>query len=312
MRKLILTALFALFLVACGSEDYSQIIEEQAQIIEELQGTIAQQERVIVQNQVRIAQQHERIALDREEITAMQIELDQPDPFASWAFLHSLSDEEIIADLMDNAEIILQVTGGEGIVLNEEGITVGPWYVSVSGRMELSTHTWSGMSIDVLLTYIVQDGQIHWDVTAYWVQGIQQMHMPTQGGPSHFPRTGNVAVRFYDFDDNTFEGTYITEQIAAASWQEDVKRLMFEHTGIRLRDVWYEDRRLVVDLMPVEGAIADWGSTGGHIHTLRLIHSLASLPDVEEIKVLVGGVGGHIGSHFNFIDVFRVNQEQGQ
>jgi len=293
MKKLIFIVFFALFLAACGSEDYSQVLEEQAQMIEE-------QAQIIKELQNAIVQQNEYAEVEEQQYTA-------------WSAPHNFTNEDIIANLLANVDVILEVTGGEGFVLDEERIAIGSWYVwTVGSTIELSTHATASVRGDVLLTYVVWGGEIHWNVFAHQVHhGMWQINVPIQGSPRHFPRMGYVTARLYDFDDNTFEiKSYEVGQINAESWQEDVRRLMFEHTGIRLRDIWYDDRRLVVDLMPVEGIVADWGSTGGYIHTLRLIHSLASLPDVEEIKVLVGGEAGHGGSHFDFSEAFRVNEAQ--
>ena len=93
---------------------------------------------------------------------------------------------------------------------------------------------------------------------------------------------------------------YFFEEIQSDIWHEEAIRLMRKHTGIRVKDMWYEGDRLVVDLFPVESIIFNWGSTGGWARTLSLVRSFASFPGVEEIEVLVGGAGGVRADHFSF------------
>jgi hypothetical protein len=97
-------------------------------------------------------------------------------------------------------------------------------------------------------------------------------------------------------------------EIQPEGWQEQFIELMGRYAGIQIARLWYEGSRLVADLKPAGAVFFNWGSHGGHMRTRSLISSLASLPNVTEIEVLVGGQRGYAADHFSFEGVFRVNE----
>ena len=107
------------------------------------------------------------------------------------------------------------------------------------------------------------------------------------------------------FDWNEYE-RYDFE-IHPLTWQADVIALMQEHGNIQISRLWYEGTRLFVDVKPASAVLFNWGSTGGTMRVATLIDSLASLPDVTEIHVMVGGQRGVAMDHFNFAHPFLVN-----
>jgi hypothetical protein len=113
---------------------------------------------------------------------------------------------------------------------------------------------------------------------------------------------------FWDWDADGYIYDVVSGEIYPAGWQEQVIALMAEHTGAHINHIWYEGSRLVADLKPAPTIFFNWGSHGGYMHTLSLISSLASLPNVDEIEILVGGQRGLAADHFSFAGVFRINQ----
>jgi len=81
---------------------------------------------------------------------------------------------------------------------------------------------------------------------------------------------------------------------------EEFRKLMFEHTGINVWDLWLDGDKLYVDLHSTEAMLFDQGSTGSHDRGMRLYKTVASLPGVASFEILVGGERGIETSHFNF------------
>jgi len=95
------------------------------------------------------------------------------------------------------------------------------------------------------------------------------------------------------------------EVVDIVIFPEDWQAQVIEHMG--LADIWYEETRLVVDLAPASVVRFNWGSTGSAILGNNLLKSLATMPNVTEIVVLVGGQRGISADHFSFAEVFHVN-----
>ena len=109
----------------------------------------------------------------------------------------------------------------------------------------------------------------------------------------------NFTIRIYRYTDID-EYVYAEVEISYYDWQEQVKYYMQAHNSIQVYDLWYEGNRLVVDLKPAGVMFFNWGSHGGYTRTRSLIESLATMPNVRELEILVGGQRGYIGDHFSF------------
>ena len=75
-------------------------------------------------------------------------------------------------------------------------------------------------------------------------------------------------------------------------------------TGIKLKNLFYEGTRLIVDLDPAMAEVMDWGSFGGQTYFNAILYTFASYPGVTEIKVLIDGAEDIEGSHFSFRGTF--------
>ena len=121
-----------------------------------------------------------------------------------------------------------------------------------------------------------------------------------------------VTIRVYDFDwDNFISGnfesgwSYRIEIIEDQLWEE-VVRLMPE-----VRDFWYEEQTLYVDLF-----LTEWESVGGiedGIARTRLQRTFSSFPNVSEIRFLTDGYPGFAFDGYGrqgMVDVFDVKAQR--
>ena len=108
-----------------------------------------------------------------------------------------------------------------------------------------------------------------------------------------------VTMRLFDAVD--FGGgitpTYTAVDITGERLVEDLIPLIRQHKGIEILDAWYIGSRLYVNVDPME-AFDGMGTAGEYSILRAFLMTLFSLPDVEEVTVLVfgqseGWVGGH-------------------
>jgi hypothetical protein len=133
---------------------------------------------------------------------------------------------------------------------------------------------------------------------------------------ARFVIPGGAQVRFYTYDTvkdplvmrvETIDSyKYVTEDIADDNFTADFIEKMLLHTGILIDRIWYEGDKLTADLNGPAAWVFDNGSTGGQIHCNMLLFTLSSLPGVRKIEILVDGVSGVEGHHFNFTPIFDV------
>jgi hypothetical protein len=158
------------------------------------------------------------------------------------------------------------------------------------------------------MNYWVWDGKIVWPSGSDDVGNRAPWFVSEWNQDENNTFSEGFVMRFYRYSDWDIYD-YIIEEIEPESWHNQVIELMFEHTGIRIGGIWYESNGLlIVNLMPIERFPFDWGSTGGGIRASTLLRSLSSLPNVSNILVLMGGQYGAQASHFNFQQIFRVNE----
>jgi hypothetical protein len=121
-----------------------------------------------------------------------------------------------------------------------------------------------------------------------------------------------ITVRFYyhsiEIDPDIYlppeSFLYNEEHIPAQNLTEEFIRLMYEHTGLRILDFWFEADKLYVDLH--EDAIAffnSYGTAGGSRNTRIFEKSLLSLPGIASFEVLINGQRGVERYHFNLAHV---------
>ena len=109
--------------------------------------------------------------------------------------------------------------------------------------------------------------------------------------------------RFFD-DDGLMAYEYTTVSISLTNILADTVKNLNLYTGIKLKNLFYEGTRLIVDLDPVMAEVMDWGSFGSLAYFNAILYTFASYPGVTEIKILIGGEEDIEGSHFSFRGIF--------
>lgn len=128
-----------------------------------------------------------------------------------------------------------------------------------------------------------------------------------------------IALRFYYHDielDPNLNSLpeaflYNTEEIKAQNLREEFIRLMYEHTGISILDLWFEEDKLYVNLSQSSISFFDNFGTAVALRNLTIFEkSLLSIPGIAYIEVLVSGQYGFEGSYFSFGHVAIVENNE--
>jgi len=216
--------------------------------------------------------------------------------------------DEILDSFMENLAWVAEFLGVDELYIVQEDISLHGNFVTAS------SDSFGGGGIRLFFRYQTWQEDIRWILLEYVIGSIRGPgFLDSENIMWRWPQESlfdeNFIIRFYSYDDIWPEpiGDYTEQEISYYDWQYQVIKHMRAHKDIRIAGLWYEDSRLVVDITPASAVPFNWGSTGGAIRTRSFIDSLASLPNVFEIEVLVGGQRGVSADHFSFAGVFRVN-----
>ncbi|MCL2573076.1 MAG: hypothetical protein FWE34_00815 [Defluviitaleaceae bacterium] len=92
--------------------------------------------------------------------------------------------------------------------------------------------------------------------------------------------------------------------ISDVDWFRDASRALNELWEVDVIDMWFVENRLYVDLNNFHPG----GSSGGFSATTALILSLASIPNVDEIVVMVNGARDVESDHFSLRGIFEITR----
>jgi len=312
-KTVMLTALFSLlFLVACSGQSGEIAI---------LQETISQLEAEIDSNRVTINLQGQDISelqsiiyeLESQDADEDTLPLEGPEDTTPQSETQNQDDttppQEILISFMEYLTAIKEFLGVDELYVAQEDITLQ------GNILTAYSDSFFAGGIRLLLRYSVWNERINWTLIEYTIGPITGPGFLDAGRSAWQWQQGELFdgsfyMRFHIYEDINPEpiGSYVEETITPQDWQHQVRTLMCTHLDIQLVDIWYEGTRLVVDITPASAIPFNWGSTGGAVLTLTLINTLASMPNVTEIEVLVGGQRGMWADHFSFADTFIVNQ----
>jgi len=93
---------------------------------------------------------------------------------------------------------------------------------------------------------------------------------------------------------------YIVEYVPVDNYREEFIRLMYEHIGVRILDLWFEGDKLYVDLHHDALFFFNQGTTSSSKRLTIFEKSLLSLPGIASFEVLICGQRGLESEHFNF------------
>ncbi|MCL1822935.1 MAG: hypothetical protein FWG44_01910 [Oscillospiraceae bacterium] len=125
-----------------------------------------------------------------------------------------------------------------------------------------------------------------------------------------------VDVKFFAYDteressyyvDKKENYSYKNEVINVNNFADEFIHFMALHTGILVEDIWFEGKTIFIDLDGFGARNFDMGSSGSKDITMRILLTLANIPNVERVKVLIEGLGNAGGAHFDFTPIFNAS-----
>jgi len=231
-------------------------------------------------------------------------------------YAESIAYDKIIDSFMDNWDSVAEFLGMQDFYIEEKDIVLQGNFVTANIDL---VREWGNSTVhnrvQAIFRYFLQGDEIRWVFLEYNIGPISGPGFLHSGRPfwQHqqeeqeelFAESFVMQIyRGYDWNPD-FMYNIIEVEISPQDWRAQVKYNMNYYLNIQLADLWYEENRLVVDLTPATAIPFDWGSTGGAVRSFSLFNSMASLPNVTDVEVLVGGQRGVSGSHFCFARVFR-------
>jgi hypothetical protein len=296
--KKILWLLPILFLTACSTQTNTAYLVERISLLEE--------ERSILQEEIAFLEGA------KNRLTDKTTELEEQLAFST------TNNDKILDSFMNNLNVVAELLGVDELNIPRENVNMhGDFVTAYFNDVAIHRHITTHHRLELIFQYEILQDEVRWTFLSYNIGGVSGpgiLHSGRFWQGDLFAE--NFIVRFFPLIDwgGEFWGAtlddipYFDEEISPYNWQEQIKNHMIAHNGIRIADLWYEGQRLIVDLTPAAAIFFDWGSSGSQSHLRALIDSLATLPNVAEIEVLVGGQRGISASHFSFVGVFYVNQ----
>ena len=287
-----------LFFVARRAEgnDYSIQLQEQAQAIDALQAEV-------LDAQLRATDSNGCDAAIAEFWEELSQVLEASPPFG-----HGLTAAQVKEALMQAEDDLLTAeifgrapsfVGTEAMEINEGTVTARV----VEGFFDREEY--------LLLGYEVigqrQPPHIVWTLLATSDINMHPRYFQPNP-PRSITSEESVAIRFYYYCDETdpyfnlFPEAYLYNivEIPGPYLREEFRRLMLEHTGINVWDLWFQGNKLYIDLHSTEWHPFNWGTTGSAHRGNVLTMTLASFPGIDSFEVLVGGARGVHTSHYSF------------
>ena len=139
---------------------------------------------------------------------------------------------------------------------------------------------------------------------------LEQEESPSQEPEYEYANNiPTTTVRFYyhsiEIDPNIYlppeSFLYNAEVITAENLLQEFIRLMYEHTGLHILDMWFEGDKLYVNLHSDAFTFFNGhGTTGGMRNTKIFERSILSLPGIASFEVLLDGRHGVYADHFDF------------
>ena len=313
MKKILIVLLILLIaLFTACSENQDELyatIAEQASYIEEL--------RQALQEQSALQQEHlDTIAQLQAEAEAPAESEAQPETESALLW-HGLTEADVRADFFQNAEALVRHAVGEvgegAAPLRDEDVTLTVSEITVQVLLPRE-----GLNQSIVFLSYWRDwdnyGEIIWDVTGY---GATFFNDPLAEFLAPMPpyiisaRPPVEARQLTDLETVTLpfsplfmeDSEDIKEVIAGEALWEETIRLVREHYGVQIRDIWYDGQRLYVEMMPIMAGSFNSG-IGSMLHGDSVRRTFEAFPDVTEVRFLVLGrrfTAGYLGYDINCV-----------
>jgi len=304
MKKILSFCIILLIILFTGCnnnhDELYAAIAEQAEHIEELQQTIQEQ------NDLR-QEQFDAIAQLQEET-----ETEEP------PFWHGLTESQVRADFFQNAEMLVRNAigemRGEPAPLREEDV-----HLLISDRFVIVQAPDWGVGQSVAFLSYRQDHDNNWEIV-WTLTGYGTSFFPGVYADLEFrnvappyvisARAPAEARQLTDLETvplpfwtewDSYDGEPIEETIQGAALWVDTIRLMREHYGIQIRDLWYEGTTLYVELMP--NMVGRFNSgIGNTLEGDAIRRTFEAFPNAADVRFLVLGrrfPAGYLGFDIN-------------
>jgi len=246
----------------------------------------------LLQNKIGVLE--DEIAAQRSAVIGMESEGQQA---------HLAAEGEVMQSLMEELDRAALLLGVESSLLTEGSIALYGNFAVVESllRAELAGFSNSSESIRVVLEHReMWNDEMRWWLLYYEVGFISGSAFSPFGNWEAALANENrfdesFEIRLYRFDnvqEGQFVGEYFVKTIEPENWQKQIVCYMQAYMGVGLSGLWYEGDRLFVNLTPATANRVSYGSTAAITLQAMLLISMATLPGVSEIEVLVGGQRG--------------------
>lgn len=199
-------------------------------------------------------------------------------------------------------------------VFHEDAILLGRGYAFAQAQFEYDEPGQRQLSQpDVILTYsVIDEKNLHWEIVGYffpWAWGsLGVVPDNWQNRRRHITDAEKLTIRIHSacYATGLLTETYHLEEIPGEIIWEETIRLKAYHTGIEILDFWYEGRRIYVDLAPSQWPDFTFGTSSFWLHARVVLLTFASFPDVDEIKILFGGLKADLCHHGTYYGYYRI------
>ncbi|MCL2721143.1 MAG: hypothetical protein FWD47_07365 [Treponema sp.] len=125
------------------------------------------------------------------------------------------------------------------------------------------------------------------------------------------PQDGNFGqteiIRIYHYHESLTNSdfTYQTVELPGNNFLANAINYLNTNTGLRVKNIWYEGTRLLVDFDPVMiSRFEGQGTSGAFQLSNEIFRCFSSFPNVKEMKFLFDGKEDLMGDHFSFQGIY--------
>ena len=184
--------------------------------------------------------------------------------------------------------------------------------ILISGEW-FCVHTDMTYTVEAIFNFRLRYDEIRLSLLCYDPFGRGEWRNPWDSPNKHrwvrYHELETVPMRFYSMGSDWGEIDYIVEYLNGDTFSEKLAYYSLKHLNRRIVDAWFVGRILYVNLHHSEPMAMGNGTFGELVRYSTLVLSMASVPNIEALVILVDGqreatVGGH---GMSFRDVYLTN-----
>jgi len=224
-------------------------------------------------------------------------------------FGHGVSYEDLIDNLMQNIDVIALALGADDMQISRPDLITYIGFDMFSTNVSAITFhnhiSANGIEwpIETNQTFRVSVranvGQGHlgrqnitWTVVSFYPGGLM-LDAPPYNPEDQILDIENdfFIMRFYYYDWPTGgwgEAFSVTDALTTENWQHDMRRMLWEYGGYRVKDIWLEGTNLVVNIYPFEYFMMhrNWHA---ETYIIPFLLTLENFPGIDSYEILVAG-----------------------